>query len=179
MGLTLLKLLGPLAGVGILLLAARRGRLGWTTDLGLVGPPLALTAIWLVGWAAWIWVTELARTRLGMPPPTPWPAYSPAMIALRIFAIGVAGPVLEELLFRGVLYERLGRTRLGRTAAIVVLAAGWAALHTGQSWQEMGFTFVDGLILGAARRHTGSIVAPCLMHIAGNLVSIGQSLALW
>lgn len=175
---TLLKVGLPLLGIAILCLAAHRGRLTWKDDLGIARTPVGRAVLWIAAWVGWILLGEAARGVLGMPAPAPWPAYPPVIVAVRILAIGILGPILEELLFRGVLYHRLGRTRLGLTGAIVLIAAGWAALHTGQPWPEIGFTFLDGVVLGFARRHTGSIFAPCAMHACGNLYSIGQSLGL-
>lgn len=176
--MTLLKLLGPLA-ISVLIVVGARRR-GYGGQLGLVPPPVGRTAIWLACWLGWIAVTELARAWLGMPAPDPWPDYPTTIVVLRIAAIGIVGPVFEELVFRGVLLARLSPTRLGPTLSIVAIAAGFAAFHVGnQSPPELVFTFVDAVLFGLARRHTGSLVAPCLMHATGNLFSIGQSLGAW
>jgi membrane protease YdiL (CAAX protease family) len=179
---TLLKLLGPFAGIGILLLAARKGRLSRTADLALTRPAALATGAWLLGWLGWIVATELLRGALGMPPPGLWPSYPTPIFVLRIVAIGMAGPLLEELLFRGVAYNRLLRTPLGKLGpfgVLAIIAAGWALIHLGsQPPAEVAFTFVDGVVLGVARWQTRSIVAPAAMHATGNLYSIGQSLGL-
>ncbi len=53
---------------------------------------------------------------------------SPLFIdALRVLAVGILGPLAEELIFRGLLYGLLSRTRLGVIWTIVFLAGFWAA----------------------------------------------------
>lgn len=175
---TLFKAVGPLLGIGVLLLAARRGRLQWGDDLGIRRPPALRTALWLLLWLICIALTEFIRARMGVADPPMWPAYAAPFLVMRILGIGVFGPVLEEMLFRGVLYGKLSRTRLRPLGAIVLVAAGWTVIHTPHDAHELGFIFFDGLLLGTARWHTRSVFVPCIMHVIGNLFSVGQSLGI-
>ena len=87
-----------------------------------------------------------------------------------------ARPIAEELALRGFLLPWLRNTRLGVWDAIAVCAALWSATHV-QYAPALLLIFVDGLMLGAARHVCRSIWVPIVMHIAGNLFSISQSLA--
>jgi uncharacterized protein len=105
-----------------------------------------------------------------------WPAYTALIVGLRILAIGVLGPFAEELVMRGLLYNRLRRTALGDIGAIVVSAVGWSALHFHYGIGTLGLITLDGLILGLARYRSGTVWIPAIMHVMGNLFSICQSL---
>ncbi len=82
----------------------------------------------------------------------------------------VAGPVIEELIFRGflqMLFERL----LGPIAGIVCAALPFALIHGPQdewSWKYLLPLFLAGCVFGVARRLTGSTAAPALMHLGYN-----------
>jgi len=172
---TLVKLGLPLLGCAVLLAVTRRRGLSWRDDLGLRWPAPGAAAAWTAAWVAWAVATEVVGAQLGLQPPAPWPGYPPLVFALRVAAIGLAGPLLEELLFRGFLVQRLRRTRLGAAGAVALASAAWAALHLGYDAPLVALIFLDGLLLGAARVHTGSVLLPAALHAAGNLFSIWQS----
>lgn len=91
--------------------------------------------------------------------------------ALLWFALVVAAPVSEELLFRGLLFTGLLRSGWGFPGAAVASAACWAALHI--QYDAIGMTTIAlaGLLLAAARFNTNSIY-PCLtMHAAMNAIA--------
>lgn len=173
---TLLKLALPV-GVSLLLLAVLRRRSAtWRADLGLRWPAPRAAALWGAVWVAWAAAVEVAIVRLGLEQAEPWPDFPALVVALRVAAIGLAGPFMEELLMRGVLLQRLRATRLGAAGAVVVVAAAWAALHWSYGPSTLGIIFLDGLLLGAVRVRSGSLLLCWALHAAGNLFSIGQSL---
>jgi membrane protease YdiL (CAAX protease family) len=91
--------------------------------------------------------------------------------ALLWFAVVVAAPVSEELLFRGLLFGGLVNTRLGVVGTALFTSACFAVLHVQYDSLGIAIVFLVGLILAAARQATGSIV-PCLaMHAAMNFIA--------
>lgn len=90
---------------------------------------------------------------------------------LLLTAIIVVAPLLEELFFRGFVFEGLRHSLLGDVGTIVVTALVWASIHLQYGWFYLGHIFVLGLLLGFARSRTGSIVPPVLMHSLVNLIS--------
>lgn len=80
--------------------------------------------------------------------------------------VAAASAVGEELLFRGVIQERLG------------LAAGvlaFAAAHV--PWERdlvpwPAMALVSGLVLGLLYAHTGAVLAPVVAHFVVNLVGL-------
>lgn len=174
---TLLKVALPLATLALVLFAARRRGLSWRDGLGLRAPRPGPAAGFLVGWAAWLALSEFASGVFGLAAASPWPACPPSIVLLRVAAIGLLGPAAEELLMRGLALDRLRRTKLGATGAVLVVALFWAAMHVSYGPGTILLIALDGVWLGAARLGTRSIWVPIAMHAAGNLLSIAQSLA--
>ncbi|MEM7356410.1 MAG: type II CAAX endopeptidase family protein, partial [Acidobacteriota bacterium] len=92
----------------------------------------------------------------------------PAVSILAPLLILVIAPLVEEILFRGVLFEALS-TALS-TPMVIVLTAGIFALIHGNLPQGIA-TFVLGLHCGLARALTGSVAAPIGIHAINNLAA--------
>ncbi|HVG26682.1 MAG TPA: CPBP family intramembrane glutamic endopeptidase [Acidobacteriaceae bacterium] len=169
---TVLKVVVPLLIIAGVFVIARFRRLSWREDLGLIRPPAGESALWIAVYAAWMLLTDWLMGWRGPWDFTVW-AQSPLIVdVLRVLAVSFLGPIGEELAFRGLLYGRLVKTRLGVAGTIVVLAAGWAAIHTDYSLSVILVIFVGGLLLGAARYRTGSVLLPIVMHILWNLYAV-------
>ena len=100
------------------------------------------------------------------------------LIAL-VFTAVVVAPLLEELVFRGLLQSALLKT-LGwrrRWPAVVCASAAWAAIHGAVPWQVMPGLFVLGLILGAMVERTGSLRGAILAHALFNAANVALVLA--
>jgi membrane protease YdiL (CAAX protease family) len=171
-GSALLKVAAPLGVIGALTLVVNRRHRSWRTDVGLVTPSARSLALWVVVYLVWMLATNQVMHWRGPWDFAPWRAAPLAASVLRVLAVGVLGPIAEELIFRGVLYSRLSRTALGDWATIVLLSATWAAMHYTQAPPVLALFFVDGILLGSARRSTGSVVVPIAMHMMWNLYAI-------
>jgi membrane protease YdiL (CAAX protease family) len=169
---SLLKVALPLLAIGIVVLNLKRRHYSLREYLGLIPPRPSQVALWMALYLGWMLLTNLIMSWRG-----PWDfsrwANSPMIVnVLRVLGVSILGPIAEELIFRGVLYYRLSRTRLGPIVAIVVLTAAWALLHFSYSPAVIAVIFVSGLILGFARWQSGSVILPILMHIAWNLYAV-------
>jgi uncharacterized protein len=85
-------------------------------------------------------------------------------------AIVIVGPLSEELFFRGFLLKGFATSFMGPIAAVIVTSGLWACMHTQYDAYDMANIFCDGLLLGAARLMTGSLLVPLTLHAAVNLV---------
>lgn len=138
---------------------------------GLRAPPLLPTLILTTIYLTWMFGTDWLTHWRG-----PWnfEAWRQAPLlasVLRLVAVCIFGPLVEELIFRGVAFSWLAeRINIGLT--IVVTAAAWSVLHYDYDWWEIGIIFVDGLILGVTRWRTRSVLAPAGMHMLYNLYAI-------
>lgn len=88
----------------------------------------------------------------------------------------VCAAVLEELLFRGFVFQRL-RDGLGPTAALLISSGHFLLVHMnnpGMSgtmrWIAMLNIFIASLAFGLAYLRTGSLALPIGMHVAANVV---------
>lgn len=90
---------------------------------------------------------------------------------LFIFCIVVAGPVFEELFFRGFFFIGLENSSIGKTGAILFTSFIWAIIHIQYDWFGIGVIFVLGIWLGLARLKTQSIYVPIVLHVVNNLIA--------
>jgi CAAX protease family protein len=82
-----------------------------------------------------------------------------------VFAVFVlAGPIIEELLFRGMLLHVLA-ARWGAPRALIVVSLAFALLHPNPV-----ATFAFSLVLGSLYLASRSLLAPILCHMTNNLV---------
>lgn len=92
---------------------------------------------------------------------------------MAFLSTALVAPVVEEVVFRGLIYTRLQRAMDARWA-VVVSAAVFGACHGELVW--FCYAFVLGLIFAQLTRHTGSILPSMVMHVVfnatGQLVSL-------
>ena len=89
-------------------------------------------------------------------------------LLIRILAIGVAAPVVEEIIFRGVLISRM--KWLPVWAAVIIQAVIFGAVQM-NLFQGL-YAFAAGILLGLVYVKFRSIVAAILGHMAYNLTSV-------
>lgn len=103
-------------------------------------------------------------------------------LALMVLAAVVVAPVLEELLFRGVLLRAVMR-RTGFWPAATVSSAVFAVLHLGgiSAWgaaaPALAFTAVFGVLQCVLVRRTGRLAAAMGVHAVTNLFFTAVALA--
>jgi ABC-2 type transport system permease protein len=90
------------------------------------------------------------------------------LVPLALFML-VAAPVVEELVYRGVLYPAL-RARLGRGWALAASAAIFAGVHPLLAWRpSVPVTqLLGGLIFAWSYEKTRSLLHPVVFHVIGN-----------
>lgn len=84
------------------------------------------------------------------------------------------GPLLEELLYRGVLLQ--GLRKYNERFALIVSAVIFGLMH--QNYQQFVLGFLVGLVLGAVTLRSGSIVPAVIFHIILNTTASLSSLAM-
>jgi membrane protease YdiL (CAAX protease family) len=172
MSSALLKVAAPLAVMGVIGIVVTRRHRSWRTFVGIARPGAGSLALWLAIYLVWMLATNAVMRWRGPWDFTPWRQAPLAVSVLRVLAVGVLGPIAEELIFRGVLYSRLSATALGEWPTIVVLSGVWTSMHYTEPLPVLALFFVDGILLGAARRNSGTVVVPIAMHMVWNLYAI-------
>lgn len=84
------------------------------------------------------------------------------------FAILVmsAGPLVEEIVFRGLLLGSLLKREMAPLLAVVVSSGVFAIFHFEP--KRMLILFAAGLVMGEVRRRTGSTLASTVTHMVNN-----------
>ena len=96
--------------------------------------------------------------------PTGWiPSKAPALF-LNALVVAVYGPIVEELLFRGIGFFLL--LQFGSIAAVLVTAIAFALTHG--IAQGIPIFFIIGVGLALLRSRTGSIYPAMILHICFN-----------
>ena len=89
---------------------------------------------------------------------------------LRILCIGIAMPVVEELIFRGLIYHRL--QDMTDPAKAAIFSSVIFGLYHGSLLQGI-YAFVLGWLIVYAYQKSGTFFVPVLMHVVSNLIGIG------
>ena len=142
----------------------------------------------LIGYVAlfpWVggllWLIARTCQRLGIEPPIE-PIHQLLfldtrtwVLALTVFLACVAGPVVEELFFRGILFAAV-RRHTSRVVAMLVSGSLFAAMHS----NVLGFLpiLILGCLLADLYERTGSLFAPMMVHVLHNTLLIGLGLTM-
>lgn len=143
---------------------------------------LPARATTLLGWVALacvlLHVADLVTVELGrspVPPVMETIIETTRYTLLLWFALVIAAPVFEEVLFRGFLYAGLRRTRIGAGGTTVVTSLLWTLLHVAQyDPYSLLLIALIGILLGIARERTGSLYVPLAIHAVNNLLGTLQ-----
>jgi membrane protease YdiL (CAAX protease family) len=92
---------------------------------------------------------------------------SPSALALMLLAGGIAGPIAEELFFRGYVQNRLCR-RWGAWTGVLASAALFGLMH--MDWIHTPSAFLIGAYLGWLVHRSGSIRPAIAAHAVNNVV---------
>lgn len=90
-------------------------------------------------------------------------------VALYIVCTGILGPILEEFLFRGIVFNKL-KTFNKQMKAILITTITFAIFHSNPI--QMLYAFCLGFILIYVYEKYKNLAAPILVHIASNIMNI-------
>ncbi len=91
------------------------------------------------------------------------------------FAICIVAPVYEEIVFRGFALAGFQKSRLGPPGAVVLVSLLWSALHIQYELFLMAQVFVLGLVIGAIRVKSGSILPAIGVHMLINTIAMTET----
>jgi membrane protease YdiL (CAAX protease family) len=105
--------------------------------------------------------------------PTRWEPSHAGAFAISAFAVVAFGPLVEELLFRGLGFALLNRW--GTVAAVLGTAVAFAFWHgLVQAWPAL---FIFGLGIAILRLRTGSILPGYVFHALFNAAALALAFA--
>ena len=88
---------------------------------------------------------------------------------LQVLTAGIAAPVVEELLYRGLVYNRI-KKMTGLIPAAVLSSIIFGVIHA--NWVQAPYAFIIGLVCVYVYERYKSIFAPIILHISANLLSV-------
>lgn len=86
-------------------------------------------------------------------------------IIINLISVGIIGPILEELVFRGIVYERL-RINNSKRKSVILTGLLFGILH-GNIIQFI-YAFIFNFILINVYDEEKNIFAPIIMHVSAN-----------
>ncbi|WP_300674617.1 CPBP family intramembrane glutamic endopeptidase [Soonwooa sp.] len=132
---------------------------------------------WWLGFLLYVLATEFVLYKFNILEIKPW-NHKPVTSIVLILGSVVLAPLLEELLFRGLLLQRLLNLKLKKYFAIIIQAIVFVLMHSfayeNTLTSNIGIvqTFIDGCLFGIARMTTKSIYTSVSMHATGNLIAV-------
>jgi hypothetical protein len=142
--------------------------------IDLIGLPLGvLTQLVLVPLLYWplrtAWPSTFTRTHLEQRARDLWDHASGGGLVLLVLVVAVGAPLVEELVYRGLLQGAFTR-RLDDVLGVVLVAAIFAIVHF-QPVETPGL-FVVGLVLGTCALRTRRLGMGVLAHMAFNATGL-------
>jgi len=93
------------------------------------------------------------------------------------FLLVIAAPIVEEMLFRGLLYRGL-EAKIGALATIMITSVVFGMVHyLGFGWPRAVATGCLGLLFGVIRWRTGNTTAAMVTHAAINFAAASMGTA--
>lgn len=145
---------GPVIDLGLVF---RRRDVGIGVVVGLVGLVVAALLAWLTSLVAGTFTSaggEVAKEISAG-------GSRPAMLAFAI-VVALGAPVVEELAFRGLLFDALRKRGLGAVWTIVITTLAFAAIHLEPT--RIVVLIGIGALLGVLRWRTGALGAGIVTH---------------
>ena len=105
-----------------------------------------------------------------------WANYFVALLQLvmpkfmiQLLTAGIVAPIVEELIFRGLVYRRT-KKMTGTIAAAILSAALFGVFHG--NWVQAPYAFIIGIVAVFVYEKFKSIVAPIMLHMSANILSV-------
>jgi CAAX protease family protein len=141
------------------------GRAAWQTAV-------ALVAIWALG-AALSPVLNAGKEQAFVP--DEWQSDKALAFAANVVVVALVGPVVEELLFRGLGYS-LVAVVFGVGAAVIVTAIAFAGAHG--LLEGLPILFAFGVAVALLRRATASVYPGIVLHCVFNGAALAAGVTL-
>jgi membrane protease YdiL (CAAX protease family) len=156
-----------------------RTALGWHTGSGWLKEAVAGVGGYLAGcplMAIGLVITVLLMKVAGEPTANPIFTLLRGNVLATYALACVFAPVIEETMFRGVLFHHL-RGRWSWFASAAAVAFIFAVIHP-QGWVAIPILWAIAMVLAALREWRGSIIAPMTAHAFNNFIAISLALLL-
>ncbi|OKY25614.1 CPBP family intramembrane glutamic endopeptidase [Thalassotalea sp. PP2-459] len=93
-------------------------------------------------------------------------------LLLGFIVICLIGPVLEEIVYRGILFTVLQRTGMHTSLVLIITTSIFTFIHVQYDAQQLAFIFIYGLLLGIIRYKTNNILLCIAIHMIHNVYNL-------
>ncbi len=173
-GITFLIAL-PLMILTLLLVVKFRRKKSFVSYMGLYQVKAGVLIHWFLYLAIFGVVTVALEYMFSRPPLPEWMLQTyrtTNSVWLLFVAVGILGPITEELLYRGYILRVWSQSKLGVAGSVLLLSLVWAGTHLQYDLYDMLWIALFGVILSISRLTTGSIIPAICMHMVWNSFSM-------
>lgn len=163
----------------IIIVQAKRGKLDTNKiDLQMPSSIMLMFGIW-VGYLFYILGIEFITFKAGYLDASQWHYGLPSSI-IRLIGSIILAPIVEEILFRGLILNALVNRNIKYTKAIMIQAIVFVLMHNieyqnnFQTYYTIAYGLMDSILFALVRKKTGSLYTSMGMHIIGNSIAIAE-----
>lgn len=169
----LVKLLLPVLGiVAIYFIATKKLKYSLKQDLLFVTPKFRSLLFWIFLYLIYMLGTDMILNWRGPWNFQPWKEQTLFASIARVLAVGILGPIAEEMIFRGLLLTKLNQLKLNKWISLLIVTALWTVIHVDYSIEILVLIFFNGILLGLSLYLSRSLIIPIILHIMWNLYSV-------
>ena len=128
--------------------------------------------IGVLGVVLGVMATDLASEQLNLPDIIKAEMQGMVGTIWGMLAVGVVGPIVEELVFREGIQGTMLRSGVRPWKAMLFSALLFGLIHVNPA--QVPFTFVVGLMLAVIYQVTGNVVVTSLIHILNNSIAVAE-----
>ncbi|MDO6428373.1 CPBP family intramembrane metalloprotease [Thalassotalea sp. 1_MG-2023] len=93
-------------------------------------------------------------------------------LILGFIVVCLIAPILEEILFRGILFVGLQRSGLHISLVLLITTSIFTFIHVQYDGPQLAYIFVYGVLLGIVRYKTNNILLCIAIHMIHNMYNL-------
>ncbi len=159
-----------LSGILTVLIIAALKMIDWKTVFNVKIIDWKISMIGIIGALIGIFYTDVVSEFFDLPNDMEDVFLNMSNTQMGALAIGVIGPVVEELIFREAILGYMLKSDVNKWVAIIASALVFGIIHANLA--QIPFAIVIGIIFGIIYYKTGNIVITSILHIVNNSFAV-------
>lgn len=159
-----------LSGILTVLIIAALKMIDWKTVFNVKIIDWKISMIGIIGALIGIFYTDVVSEFFDLPNDMEDVFLNMSNTLMGALAIGVIGPVVEELIFREAILGYMMKSDVNKWVAIIASALVFGIIHANLA--QIPFAIVIGIIFGIIYYKTGNIVITSILHIVNNSFAV-------
>lgn len=159
-----------LSGILTVLIIAALKMIDWKTVFNVKIIDWKISMIGIIGALIGIFYTDVVSEFFDLPNDMEDVFLNMSNTLMGALAIGVIGPVVEELIFREAILGYMLKSDVNKWVAIIASALVFGIIHANLA--QIPFAIVIGIVFGIIYYKTGNIVITSILHIVNNSFAV-------